>query len=251
MKPYKIIIIDDEPRARSSIEKIISSNISEVEIVATGEDVKSGVKVINKYQSDIVLLDINLPDGSGFDILNQLPQKNFKLIFITAYEEHALSAFKVSAIDYIVKPIDYTELVAAIERAKKEISYKNTEETIKNYFENAANKNNSEKKIVLKTAESIHILKITDIIRCQADNNYTKFFLKEQKPIFVSNTLKEYDEILSNYNFFRTHQSHLVNLEHIIRFDKRDGGSIIMSDEGSVPVSVRKRNLLVKVFENF
>ena len=251
MKPYKIIIIDDEPRARSSIEKIISSNISEVEIVATGEDVKSGVKVINKYQSDIVLLDINLPDGSGFDILNQLPQKNFKLIFITAYEEHALSAFKVSAIDYIVKPIDYTELVAAIERAKKEISSKNTEETIKNYFENAANKNNKEKKIVLKTAESIHILKITDIIRCQADNNYTKFFLKGQKPIFVSNTLKEYDEILSNYNFFRTHQSHLVNLEHIIRFDKRDGGSIIMSDEGSVPVSVRKRNLLIKVFENF
>ncbi|MEA2041601.1 MAG: LytTR family DNA-binding domain-containing protein [Bacteroidota bacterium] len=248
---FKIIIVDDEERARVSIRSIIESNVSGVEIVAMGVDVKSGTELINKHQPDIVLLDINLPDGSGFDIIKNLPKVEFKLIFVTAYEEHALSAFKVSAIDYIVKPIDYAELTAAIEKAKQEIQQINTGKKILNFFDNAAKNNKSDKKIVLKTSESIHIIKIQDIIRCKSDNNYTRFFFEAGNPILVSNTLKNYEEILTPFNFFRTHQSHLINLEHVQRFDKKDGGFIIMSDEKEIPVSNRKKNLLMTIFETY
>jgi len=245
----KIIIIDDESRARSAIENIILSNLKDVEIVDRGEDVKSGLAAILKHKPDIVLLDINLPDGTGFDILRQLPKIDFKLIFITAHEEYAVKAIKFSALDYIVKPIDVTELIASVERAKNDVIDENNNLKIEAFLANFENIKNDVKKIVLKTSDSIHLVNVQNVIRCEADNNYTNFYLNDNKKILVSNTLKEYEDLLAPYNFFRVHQSHLINLNYISKFDKKDGGSLVMTDKSQIPVSARKRHLLLELFD--
>jgi two-component system LytT family response regulator len=245
----KILIIEDENKARKAIVNIIKSNIKDVEILDKAEDVQSGLSAIILEKPDIVLLDINLGNGSGFDILKQLPKINFKLIFLTAYQEYAIKAIKFSALDYILKPFDPYELISAIERAKTEIVDQNNSLKIETFLANFENIKKEIKKIVLKTSDSIHIVNVQNIIRCEADNNYTNFHLNDNKKILVTNTLKEYEEMLSPYNFMRVHQSHLINVNYISRFDKKDGGYVVMSDKSNIPVSSRKRQILLDMFD--
>lgn len=246
----KILIIEDENKARKAIENIIKKNIKDVEILGKADNVESGLAHIIQFKPDIVLLDINLGNGTGFDILKQLPKINFKLIFLTAYQEYAIKAFKFSALDYILKPFDPYELITAIEKAKIEILDHNNSLKIETFLANFENIKNEVKKIVLKTHDSIHVVNIQSIIRCESDSNYTNFFLNDNKKILVTNTLKEYDEMLSPYNFMRVHQSHLINLNYISRYDKKDGGCIVMSDKSNIPVSTRKKQQLMDLFEN-
>lgn len=185
-------------------------------------------------------------DGTGFDLLKKFEKISFKVIFITAHEEHAIKAFKFSALDYILKPLTAGELLNAVEKV---IDLKQKEETELKLSAFLSNLDKI-KKIVLKTAESIHIVQVKNIIRCEADVNYTTFFLDNDDKLVVSKTLKEYSELLEPSGFYRTHQSHLVNLDHILRYDKTEGGHLVMADESIVPVSSRKRDNLFKVFEN-
>jgi len=241
-----IVVIDDEPRARETIINLL--NLSPVELTVAGEadSVQSGYETINLTSPDLVLLDINLPDGSGFDLLKMFEQISFRVIFITAHNEYAIRAFKYSAVDYIMKPITAGELFRALEKAEAEIS---REETV---IKLGALLKNLEKlkKIVLKTAESIHILNVSEIIRCEADVNYTTFYLSNGKKLLVSKPLKEYDQLLAPAGFFRTHQSHLVNLDHMLRYEKTEGGYLVMDDNSTVPVSTRKKEELFRLFEN-
>jgi two-component system LytT family response regulator len=217
----------------------------ELDIIGQADSVSSGIEILKRTKPNIVLLDINLADGTGFDILKKLDQISFKIIFITAHEEYAVQAFKFSAVDYILKPIVAGELIDAVERASKAIQREDTELKLGALFSNLE----KIKKIVLKTAESIHIINIKNIIRCEADVNYTTFYLENSEKLMVSKTLKEYAELLEPSGFFRTHQSHLVNLDHVLRFDKTEGGHLVMDDESIVPVSSRKRETLFSVFE--
>ncbi|MDB4303323.1 LytTR family DNA-binding domain-containing protein [Desulfosarcina sp.] len=241
-----VIVIDDETRARDTIIDILSLSNVDLKIIGQADSVSSGYEILKQNKPDLVLLDINLADGTGFDILKKLEQINFKIIFITAHEEYAVQAFKFSAIDYILKPIIAGDLLNAVERASKAIIREDTELKLGALLSNL----DKIKKIVLKTAESIHIINIKNIIRCEADVNYTKFYLENSDKLLVSTTLKEYAELLEPAGFFRTHQSHLVNLDHVIRFDKTEGGHLVMADESIVPVSSRKRETLFNVFEN-
>jgi two-component system LytT family response regulator len=240
-----VIVIDDEKRARETILDILSFSKIHLEIIGQAESVKSGIELLTRMKPNIVLLDINLADGTGFDILKKLGRINFKVIFITAHEEYAVQAFKFSAIDYILKPIIAGELLDAVEKACKAINREDTELKLGALLSNL----DKIKKIVLKTAESIHIINIKNIIRCEADVNYTLFYLENTDKLLVSKTLKEFGELLEPAGFFRTHQSHLVNLEHVVRFDKTEGGHLVMADESIVPVSSRKRDELFQVFE--
>jgi len=240
-----IAIIDDEQKARETIINILGLSNFEIEIVGEADSVDSAFKLIQEKAPDVVLLDINLPDGNGFDLLKKFDKINFKIIFITAHQEYAIQAFKFSAIDYILKPIRAAELFAAVEKAQDSF---NKEETVLKISTLLSNLEKL-KKIVLKTAESIHIVNVQQIIRCQADVNYTTFFLEGDETLLVSKPLKEYDELLSNAGFFRTHQSHLVNLEHILRYDKKDGGYLYMDNKSIVPVSTRKKEELFRLFE--
>jgi two-component system LytT family response regulator len=241
-----LIIIDDEPKARSTIRDILALSGQKIEILGEAGDVKSAHELILQRRPELILLDINLPDGTGFDLLKKFETIDFRVIFITAHEEYAVRAFRFSALDYILKPITASDLIDAVEKAGETIKSEKTEEKFKAFLANLDKIN----KIVLRTAESIHIINLGNIVRCESDVNYTTFYLTNGQKLLVSKTLKEYDEMLVSSGFFRTHQSHLVNLDHITRYEKGEGGHLIMDDGSLVPVSSRKREQLFRIFEH-
>ncbi len=244
----KVLIIDDENRTRQLIAKMIDSFGMEVETIPEGENVQSGITAIEKHNPDIVFLDIQMPDGTGFDVLASIPNKTFEVIFITAHEEFAIKAIKFSALDYLLKPVDTTELKAALEKALTTIEEKSESTQF-----DALQKNiqpSEKRRLVLKTQESVHVVELDQIIRCEADRNYTSFFLLENKKILVSKTLKEYETLLAGHNFLRVQQSHLVNIDYVDRYDKKNGGAVVMKDGSEVPLSPAKRDVFFKRLEN-
>jgi two-component system LytT family response regulator len=244
-----LVIIDDEKKAREGLKDMVSLFCNQVEVIGEAENVAEGMKIITALQPDVVLLDIQMPDGSGFELLRQLKPIQFKLVFITAYEEYAVEAFKFSAVDYLLKPVDPDELVQAIQKIESELEREEAELKMNAFLENIKNMSKESKKIVLKTTESIHLVNVKDIIRCESEGNYTRFFFDGGKKILVSKTLKEFDGLLVPYGFFRSHQSHLVNLDHILQYEKIDGGYLVMKDQSTVPVALRKKDQLIKYFD--
>ena len=244
----KAIIIDDENRTRDLIAKMINSFGLDIEAVSAGENVQSGIKAIEEHQPDIVFLDIQMPDGTGFDLLKAIPDKNFEVIFITAHEEFAIKAIKFSALDYILKPVDPEELRTAVENALNTMGNKRDE----SQFEALQNNISAQQKrrLVLKTQESVHVVDLDQIIRCESDINYTSFYLTENRKILVSKTLKEFETLLIGYNFIRVQQSHLINLDYVDRYNKGNGGSVVMRDGSEVPLSPAKREIFFKILEN-
>lgn len=241
-------MVDDEQKARETIIQMLNLYCTDIEIAGEAENVENAYLLLKNIQPDLVLLDIQMPDGTGFDLLKKFNNLDFKIVFITAYKEHAIKAFKYSALDYLLKPIDPDDLTATIDRVKKTLEESHTSLKFETLLENITLKNAENRKIVLRTSESIHLVKISDIIRCESSSNYTQFYLADGKKLLVSKTLKEYDEMLTNDQFFRTHQSHLVNLNYIDRFDKTEGGYLVMKDGSHVPVSFRKKDQLLKLF---
>lgn len=244
----KALIIDDEQRTRELIAKMIESFDLDIETYPVGENVQSGLAVIESVKPDIVFLDIQMPDGTGFDLLKQVKNKQFEVIFITAHEEFAIKAIKFSALDYILKPVDPEELRAAVERAleaMKEPKHEPQFEALQNNIQP-----NQKRRLVLKTQESVHVVDLDQIIRCEADRNYTSFFLTEGRKILVSRTLKDYETLLSGYSFLRVQQSHLINLNYVDRYDKGNGGAVVMKDGSEVPLSPAKRDIFFQILEN-
>jgi two-component system LytT family response regulator len=246
----KTIIIDDEDNARDTIENMLKTYCPEVEVIGTAGSVKEGKKVLNKEKPELVFLDIKMGDGTGFDLLRKLGKVDFFVIFVTAFEEFAIRAIKFSALDYILKPIDPDELISAVEKAKGIIVKDSMELRLDALYDNLDMFATNNKKIVLKTTGSVHLVNLKDIVRCESEKNYTHFFTIEDEKITVSKTLKEFNDLLNDYSFYRVHQSHLVNLEHVKRYEKQDGGFLIMDDNSSVPVSFRKKEDLMKLFKS-
>ncbi|MFO8128978.1 MAG: LytTR family DNA-binding domain-containing protein [Bacteroidales bacterium] len=246
----RTVVVDDEVMARETIIDMLNLFCGDVEVIGEASGVNTGYEIINHHNPDLVLLDIKMGDGTGFDLLNKFETINFHVIFITAFEEYAIQAFKFSALDYLLKPIDPEELTAAIQKAKTLIGQNNLELRINTLFDNLRNINQDKrKKLVLKTTGNVHVVDLANVIRCQSDKNYTHFFTNDGEHIVVSKTLKEFDELLSEFDFFRVHQSHLINLDYIKRYDKSDGGFLVMKDDTRVPVSFRKKDELMKVFK--
>jgi two-component system, LytTR family, response regulator len=244
----KILIVDDEARTRELIAKMIDSFGYDLETIPEGSSVETAIKAIHEHQPDIVFLDIQMPDGTGFDVIKAIEGKNFEVIFITAHEEFAIKAIKFSALDYLLKPVDTSELKDALDRALESIEHR----TEGNQFE-ALKQNinpNEKRRLVLKTQESVHVVDLDDIIRCEADRNYTSFYLKGSKKILVSKTLKEYETLLSSHNFLRVQQSHLININYVDRYDKKNGGAVVMKDGSEVPLSPAKRDIFFNRLEN-
>lgn len=243
----KALIIDDENRTRELIAKMIDSFGFDLETFPIGENVQSGIAAIESLRPDIVFLDIQMPDGTGFDLLKSIQNKNFEVVFITAHEEFAIKAIKFSALDYLLKPIDPTELREATEKAMKAIEDKRDEQQFEALQNNI--QPTQKKRLVLKTQESVHVVELEEIIRCEADRNYTSFFLTGGKKILVSKTLKDYEILLSSFHFLRVQQSHLINLNFVDRYDKGNGGSVVMKDGSQVPLSPAKRDIFFKILE--
>lgn len=237
------VIIDDIESARKSLKDDLAHYCENIQIVGEAEGVVSGAKVIKETNPDIIFLDIQMNDGSGFDLLEILPDLDSNVIFTTASDQYAIKAFKFSAIDYLLKPIDPDDLVKAVEKASKESGGKEKLGILKENF-------NSPKKIALNTLEKIHIANVQDILRCESSVNYTMFYFNDNTKVLVTKTLKEYDKMLTPQGFLRPHQSHLINLEFVKEFVKLDGGYIVMKDGSKVPVSTRKRPEVMELLSN-
>lgn len=241
----KALIVDDIPQARKTLIKDLETYCPEIEISGEANGVVEAVKFLNKQKVDLVFLDIQMDDGSGFDILDMLPEIHFHIIFITANDGHALRAFKYSAVDYLLKPVDPDELIKAVQKA----SARTAQQHLKYELLRQNTKSDTHEILALNSQDKIQLVKIEDIVRCQSEDNYTYFFMADGKKIVVSRTLKEYDELLQEHKFLRVHHSHLVNAKKIVEFQKNED-VLLLSDQSTVPVSSRKKQEVMKALEN-
>jgi two-component system LytT family response regulator len=234
---FRAVIVDDESKARNALKNLLEKNCSNIAVLAEGDCVQAGVELIRKHQPDVVFLDVQMPDGTGFDLLEQLGEINFKIIFASAYDKFAIQAFKFSAVDYLQKPVEANELIEACSRISGDDKYLDINKKLEVLLGNR----NSFEKIALPTLEGIDFVKIKEIVHCESDNNYTNIFLANGQKIVVSKTLKEYDEMLSPFNFFRIHKSSLINLSFLKKYRKGDGGTVVMEDGVELEVSRRRK----------
>lgn len=240
----RTVIIDDEPDAVNFIQSIIQEYCPKLEIVGKAHSIKEGSKLIINKTPDLVFLDVEMPHGTGFDLLANFPEKTFDVIFVTAFNHYAINAIKFSAVDYILKPININEFIKAVDKVQdinSSSDYKNASFTA--LLENV--KSSMPGKLAIPTSDGMEYLNTKEIIRIEADRSYSWFFLKDKRKLLVSRNLKEYQELLTDRNFFRTHNSHLINLEHVKKYIRHEGGAIELIDGSQVPISRGKRDLFL------
>ncbi len=249
----KAILIDDDQNLREGMKGLLERFAPNIKIIGEADSVSTGIEVIDALKPQVVFLDIQLNDGTGFDILEQLAAKNgaikSNIVFITAHEQYAIKAFRFSALDFLLKPVDPDELQKVIVKIESVLEKTNDYAHIDLLLENIRKKVDNFKRIALSTSDGIHLFEISDIIRCESEDNYTKFYIKNSKPILISKTLKEYEELLTEHGFERIHQSHLINLNYLKSYIKKDGGYVIMADESHLPISQRKRERLQEILK--
>ena len=246
------LLIDDDKHLRTGMKSMLDRYASDIQIIGEAESVKTGITALEKFKPQVVFLDIHLSDGTGFDILEQVA-KNGKttshIVFITAHEQYALKAFKFSALDFLLKPVDPEELQKTIVKIKETLGKNHSFEHIDLLLENIRKKVDHFKRIALSTSDGIHLFEISDIIRCESQDNYTTFFIKNHKPLLISKTLKEYEDLLTEHGFERVHQSHLINLSYLKSYIKNDGGYVVMADNTNIPIAQRKKERLQELIK--
>ncbi|KAF2508291.1 LytR/AlgR family response regulator transcription factor [Flavobacterium foetidum] len=243
---YKTIIIEDEQRLREALSIMLEMTAADqIQIIGYAESASEAVKLIDRLKPDLVFMDIMLTDGTGFDVLQQITFNSFHLIFTTAYEQHAINAFKYSAIDYLLKPIDPEELKTAVERITL-LEEKVLEKQQLNELQQNLNK--TPDRIILPTQEAMYVVKLDQIIRCETSGSYTTFILTDGRKIMVSKPLKNYEDLLEPPMFFRIHQSHLINVNSIVSYSRE--GMVQMIDKSTVPISRGKKEQFFKLMKD-
>jgi two-component system LytT family response regulator len=240
----KTVIIDDEIAFINTLE-IMLKHRSEFQIVGHARSVKEGLALINRVDPDLIFLDVKLGDGKGFDILRKLKGHKGNVIFVTAYDHYAVEAFRFSAIDYLLKPIDSEELYNALEKVKNNLANNQLQLKFNTLLENIGQ--TEKKKIILKEIDVHHVVGVDQVLWCSAEGSYTRVFMKTGKYVIVSKNLKEFETLLLPYHFFRIHRSHLVNVNKIKRFEKSEGGMVHLEGGHQLPVSFRKKDKLSQI----
>ena len=241
------IIIDDEKHCRDVLALLLQKYCPGIQLITACSDAQSGIDAIEMHHPDIVLLDIEMPGMSGFDMLVACSFKNFEVIFITAYNEYAIKAIRHNAIDYLLKPVDKDELVSAIARAEKEREGRNFS-PIQNLLEYLDGQKKTDR-IALPTLEGLQILQSEEIYYCESDGGYTRFFLKNGKVSLISKTLKEVGDVLEPKGFCRIHHGYLINLRYVQKYIRGDGGEVIMANGKNIPVSRNKKQEFLNYLE--
>lgn len=237
----KVLLIDDEERATDSLRLMIQKTIPEIGQVMVCNDSRKAADIIHNFQPGLIFLDIQMPHMNGFELLEKMPNKNFKIIFTTAYNEYAIQAIRFSAFDYLLKPVDIEELQASVQRfLESHQDYRQQFELLKNIMHNIQAPSAEEFRLALPTKEGVHFLVPQEIIRCESSGNYTKFFATNNRQYLISRTLGEYDVLLAPYHFIRTHKSHLVNRKFISFIDH--DGFVVLKDNSKVEVSRRRKD---------
>jgi len=235
------LIVDDEPDAVNFIRSIIAEYCPKLQVVGTAGSSGEGAEAIRRMNPDLLFLDVEMPNGSGFDLLSQFPEKSFDVIFITAFNHYAIQAIKFSAVDYILKPINITEFIQAVDK----VFEKRNDATDRNGRYNTLLENirrSPPTRLAIPASDGLEFLSTEEIIRIEADRSYCWFFLTGGRKVLVSKNLKEFQELLNNRNFFRPHNSHLINLEHVKKYIRHEGNSAVMDDGSQIPISRNNRD---------
>ena len=248
MSKFKTVIIDDEESARGTLKTILARYFPQYNIVGEGNNVASGKTAIMQAKPELVFLDIKMPDGTGFDLIKQLDEVDFEVVFTTAYDNYAIRAFEASAMGYLLKPIDIEKLANVLEkveivlRQQQKANIRQLQVLMDTYGTGQV------RRLVIPSIEGFEVVEIEQLVRCEGERNYTNFILANGSKVLTSKTLKEYEELLVKHGFFRIHKSHLINLLHVKRYVKGDGGSVEMSDGASLQISRDKKEAFSKRF---
>lgn len=242
----KVLIIDNEASLRNILKSMVLM-LNKSFVVDEAGGVVNGIEKINSFNPDVVLLDVEMQDGTGFDLLKQLTKVQFQLIFVTAYNQYAVQAFKFSAIDYLLKPVDPTELQNSLQKAQENIANHIIKQQLEVLLLQMNKSANDNLQIVLKDTRKTYFVQINDILYCKADGAYTVFYLMDKTTICQSHNLKYFEEMLEQYGFIRPHHSYIVNKSRVRNFDKKND-TLILDDETAVPVAQRKRDIIAEMF---
>lgn len=245
----KAVIIDDEQSSVDLTSNMLRFYKDNISLAASGNSVEEGYQLIRMHKPDLVFLDVHMEDGSGFDLLNKLGNIDFKVIFITAHNEFALRALRYSAMDYLLKPLSPLDFSEAIRKAMQAINHDEVNLQMKTLLHNIGQQQQHQRKVVFKTQEKIYSIDTPDIVRFESEGSYTTVYLTEGKKIIVSKIIKEFEEMLTSEGFIRVHQSHLINRNHIFCFEKQDN-VITMKDNSTVPVSTRKKEMVLHLIQS-
>ncbi len=243
----KAVIIDDEQHCISRLENLLGQYcVDTVELCGSFQSVEDSLTGVSALKPDLVFLDVEIKNSTGFEFLKQLSKIDFEVIFTTAYDKYAVQAFKFSAIDYLLKPVEADELVASIKKLNEKFSQKEMSQKFDALFHNLKNLQGSSKRICVPVLTGFVLIDVDNIIRCESNINYTTLFLKDKQKLLVAKTLKEFEELLRDYNFYRVHNSHLINLACINAYNKGKGGIVILKDGTEVEVSTRRKEDFIK-----
>jgi len=243
----KALVVDDEKKSRESLRMLLDEFCDNVEVVGTAESISETLGIVKEKNPNLVFLDIRMRGESGFDLFKHFDEVNFEVVFTTAYSEYAIKAFKFSAIDYLLKPIDIEGLQEAVEKAEERIKSKEfPQKRIEALLQNLKPIESTNFKLALPTAKGLLFVKLSEILYCVGQNNYTEFYIKDKTKIIVSKTLKEYESMLSEHNFFRIHKSYLINLNEITEYIRGDGGYVIMNNNSSLDVAKRRKESFLR-----
>ena len=246
MTPFRALIIDDLENARATLDADLRTYCPQIYIVGHADGVKSGIKAILEHKPDVIFLDIEMGDGTGFDLLSAIPSPGFHVIFTTGLDSYGIKAIKFSALDYLLKPVDPAELVKAVAKLEQNAGAKSVNEGLQLLLSSVKEKSGARKKIAIHSLEKVELVLIEDIIRCESQGAYTIFHLKGKEQVVATRNLKEYETLLEDHDFIRVHHSHLINFAHLKEYVKKDGGYAVMTDKSQVPVSFRKRSTLLE-----
>jgi len=247
----RVVIIDNEAPMIRTLTGLLEMYCPEVELVGTADGVATGEKLILEKNPELIFLDVEMDDGTGIDLVERLNYRKLHVIFVTAHDKYAINAFKYSAIDFLLKPVDPEDLMAALQKFQQAQKVMDLEQQVAVLTDHLRGGSARQRKIVLSDYESMHLVRIDEIVWCVAEGSYTRFKLFEGNEIMVSKNLKSYEDILSDDDFVRIHNSYLVNINHIKRFERSEGGLVIMNNGGTLPVSVRKKDTLMNILKNW
>jgi two-component system LytT family response regulator len=244
----KAVIIDDEQDSREILANYLKKYCPDVTVCGFGESVTTGLEAIRSHQPDIVFLDIEMPYGNGFDLLDKVQNITFETIFVTAFDHYDMQALNQSAAYYLLKPIDIDELIKAVEKIKKERLTDNYTQHAKILLENIRTQAHQHQKIMLPTMEGFEIVNISLILYCEAEDNFTRFHFESGPPLLICRTLKYFDDILKDSKFIRIHRSYLINPEYVIRYSKGKGGFVTMKNNKELEVSENRKKEFLDAF---
>jgi two-component system, LytTR family, response regulator len=242
----KTILADDEARGLNSLKKMLEQHCPEVKVIAECSNADSAIEKINLLEPQLVFLDISMPGKTGFDLLNELETVNFEIIFVTAHNEYSLQAFKYSAVDYLIKPVDEDLLIESVKRAEKKIADKHSVSTVETFLYNLQKiQTPHEMKLCIPSLKGFQVINLADIIYCEAETSYTNFHLSNGQQLLASKNISEYEALLQNTTFYRIHKSFLVNLSHIKEYQRGEGGTVLLSNDREIEVSRRKKEFFM------